>query len=432
MRRTKKLFALILAFALILSLSACGQSGTESPSAPTASAPSTPSTPSAETAGSSPAASEPDYTVPVDLPAGTQPQAGLILTEGDKITVYDYDLQPFTFKEGSIKKMINLWPANTAGILALGAEDFFIANIGMTNDYQSLMFPKYAALESVSMNVQGTNNINSEAILALEPDLIISHPTSIEQWRALETESGADLPVINVNFTTYDEMKTTYKIVGAILGGKVLENANAWGDMLQANIDRIGKGLESVSETPIVFYSAGGQNMGGTLSMNSLTQSSVVNEWCTYAGGLYWPRWMLEQNKEIIMAENAVNPEAVLDNPPDKIFIGGGQNDGINAILAGTAENPWTGIVKELGTENVKYMPYALFDWARFGAESVLMVLWAAREIHPDVFAGEASEHYIDMFTETKSFYKDFVGCNISDQDVENILNGLPPAAKAQ
>ncbi|MDR1204832.1 MAG: ABC transporter substrate-binding protein [Peptococcaceae bacterium] len=398
---------------------ACGSNETQAPA----------QTP-AETQTQAPteAAAEVDYTVPVPLPAGTEAASGLVLKEGDKITVYDYDKVPFTFKAGSIQKMINLWPANTAGVLALGAEPFFIANIGMTSPYQTLMFPDYAALSSVSMTVQGTSNINSEAILAMEPDLIISHPTSIEQWRSLEAESGVDLPVINVNFTSYDEMKTTYKIVGAILGGEVERRAEIWAQMLTDNVDRIARGLAGVTDTPIVFYSAGGENMGGTLGMNDLSQSVVTNEWCTYAGGKYWPKWMLEQGKTVAMSNNAVNPEAILDNPPAKIFIGGGQTEAMNAILDGSSEDPWTGIVKNLGDGNAKYIPYALFDWARFGAESALMVLWAAREIHPDVFADPATDAYIDMHAETKAFYKDFAGYDISDGNVDNILAGLPPA----
>jgi hypothetical protein len=57
------------------------------------------------------------------------------------------------------------------------------------------------------------------------------------------------------------------------------------------------------------------------------------------------------------------------------------------------------------------------------------MVLWAATAIHPDIFADPAGEHYIDMHAEAKAFYQDFVGYDISDANVDNILAGLPPAS---
>ena len=45
---------------------------------------------------------------------------GYYSEDDEYATIYDADERPFTFRKGSIKKIINLWPANVAGILALG------------------------------------------------------------------------------------------------------------------------------------------------------------------------------------------------------------------------------------------------------------------------------------------------------------------------
>ena len=379
---------------------------------------------------------EPSWSRGVDVPYGGDDidtsvpgNYGYYSEDGENATIYDADRKPFTFKKGSVKRIVNLWPANTSGALALGAEEFFIARLGgMTTPWQEVMFPLYAGLKAQVGVQSGTGSSNAEALMALNPDLIIGHPSSIAGLRDIEY-GGKKLPVININFNSYQEMKVTYRVIGKILGGRVDENAEAWGKLLQANIDRVAKGLEKIRVRPVVYYGAGGTNgLGATMPMTG-SGSVVMNEWTGYAGGKYWPGLMRALLKEAVVSQSSVNMEMILKYPPQKIFIGGGRRDEMDAILADRngASNPWAGILADLGTENVQYIPYALFDWGRFGAESVLQILWAARNIHPDIFADPASPDYIDIHVETKNFYTNFAGYPITDDQVEDILNGMPP-----
>ena len=355
---------------------------------------------------------------------------GYYSEDGEFATIYDSDKKPFTFKKGSVKRIINLWPANTSGVLALGAEEFFIAKLsGMATPWQALMFPSYANLKTEVGTGTQAGAFNAEALMALDPDLIIAHPSGIDNLRGLEYR-GKQLPVININFHTYQEMKVTYRVVGKILGGRVEDNAETWVRMLQANIDRAARGLAKTSARPIVYYTSGGMN-GLNTTMTSTGASSVVtNEWTGYAGGKYWPELMRLLRNENISGQSGVNMELILKYPPQKVFIGGGRNADVESVLANKdgSSNPWAGIIADLGPDNIKYIPYALFDWARFGAESVLQILWAARNIHPEIFADPSSPDYIDIHMEVKNFYTNFVGYPISDAQVENILNGRPPS----
>jgi len=378
---------------------------------------------------------EPPWARGLDVPYGGKEidtsvpgNYGYYSEDGDSATIYDSDGQPFTFKKGSVKRIINLWPANLSGILALGAEEFFVARLsGRTTPWQAVMFPSYAALEAeVEGGVTGISN--AEVLMAQEPDLIIGIPSFIVSLRGIEY-GGKKLPVINVNFDTYQEMKVTYRVIGKILGGRVERNAEAWGELLQANIDRIAKGLERTGVRPVVYYSSGGVSGLGSTMPSTGNTSIVMNEWTGYAGGKYWPSLMRALRQEAVSGQTSVNMELILKYPPQKIFIGGGRNADTDAVLADrdTSSNPWAGIIADLGPDNIKYIPYALFDWGRFGAESVLQLLWAARNIHPKIFADPASPDYIDLHKETKDFYTNFAGYSISDRQVEDILNALPP-----
>ena len=382
-------------------------------------------------------AGEPSWARGIDVPYGGEEidtsvpgNYGYYSEDGEFATIYDSDKIPFTFKKGSVKRIVNLWPANTSGVLALGAEEFFVAKLsGMVSPWQAVMFPSYANLEAEVGTGTQAGTFNAEALMKLEPDLIIAHPSGIDSLRGLEY-GGKKLPVININFNTYQEMKVTYRVVGRILGGRVEKNAEAWGLTLQANIDRIAKGLAKNSVRPVVYYTSGGlSGLNNTMSSTGST-SVVTNEWTGYAGGKYWPELMRRLRQENISSgQTGVNMELILKHPPQKVFIGGGRNENVEAVLANKDgfSNPWAGIIADLGADNIKYIPYALFDWARFGAESVLQILWAARNIHPEIFADPASPDYIDIHRETKDFYTNFVGYPISDDQVENILNGRPP-----
>ena len=354
---------------------------------------------------------------------------GYYSEDGEYATIYDADERPFTFRRGSIKKIINLWPANTAGILALGAEEFFAARLGVGNSlWQEVMFPIYSGLKTQVMTATGTS-ANVEALMALNPDLIIGHPSSISNLRNIEYD-GRKLPVLNVNFSTYQEMKVTYRVIGKILGGRVAENADAWGELLQANMERIARGLARTTVRPVVYYTAGGLS-GLNSTMASSGNSVVMNEWTGYAGGKYWPELMRVLHRDVIagQAETGVNMELILNYPPQKIFIGGGRRDSVDNVLADTniESNPWAGIIADIGPDNIRYIPYGLFDWGRFGAESALQLLWAAVNIHPEIFADPNSPDYIDIHKETRDFYTKFADYPISDAQVDDILNGRPP-----
>ena len=365
-----------------------------------------------------------------DIDTSVPGNYGYYSEDGEFATVYDADGIPFTFKKGSVKRIINLWPSNTSGMLAMGAEEFFVARLGvLAIPWQEVMFPKYAALKEQVGTSSGSSTGNAEALMTLKPDVIIGNQSSIEALRGIEY-GGQKLPVVNVYFSTYQEMKVTFRVIGKILGGRVEENAEAWGKLLQANIDRVAKGLERTSVRPVVYYSAGGiGGMNTTMSMTMLGRGTVVmNEWTGYAGGKYWPGLMRALRKEDVVGETTVNMELLLKYPPQKMFVGGGRS-ALDDMLSNRdgGSTPWAGIIADLGNDNVTYVPYVLWGWDRFGAESVLQILWAARHIHPDIFADPASPDYIDIRRETKNFYADFVGYPITDAQVDDILNGMPP-----
>ena len=58
-------------------------------------------------------------------------------------------------------------------------------------------------------------------------------------------------------------------------------------------------------------------------------------------------------------------------------------------------------------------------EW--YSAEEALQVLWAAQVFHPDLFKD------LDMVEKTQAFYKKYYNYDLSKENAQQILQGLPP-----
>ena len=66
---------------------------------------------------------------------------------------------------------------------------------------------------------------------------------------------------------------------------------------------------------------------------------------------------------------------------------------------------------------NVLINPQGVFYWCVRSAEEAIQKLWIAKVLHPEKFPD------LDLVEETKYFYKTFHYYELSDADVEEILN---------
>ena len=65
--------------------------------------------------------------------------------------------------------------------------------------------------------------------------------------------------------------------------------------------------------------------------------------------------------------------------------------------------------------------PTDTFPWDRYSAEEALQILWAAQLFHPERFAD------VDMIAKTQDFYQKYYNYNLSKENAQQILKGLPP-----
>lgn len=66
--------------------------------------------------------------------------------------------------------------------------------------------------------------------------------------------------------------------------------------------------------------------------------------------------------------------------------------------------------------------PRGVFAWDRYGCEELLQVQWAAKMLHPTLFAD------LDIRTAVRNFYNIFFHYHLSEDDISRILAAKPPA----
>ncbi len=192
----KKRYPMFLILAILVTLSACSE-------------PSIPATPTAK-------------------------PAPIVLTDGlGRQVSFDQPAQ----------RIVSLAPSNTEILFAIGAGGQVVGR-DQFSDYPS-------QAQSIADVGGNAGAFNTEAILALKPDLVLASQLSpAEQVKALE-DLGLKVYLLP-NPTTLEEMFDILSLVGQITGRQ--KEAIALVEQLTARVKAIDEKLVGASESPLVFY----------------------------------------------------------------------------------------------------------------------------------------------------------------------------------
>jgi iron complex transport system substrate-binding protein len=295
---SRKLFAGLML--ITIALSACSPAAASAPIAPVA--------PTARPTTAPTAAPTAAPTIaPTVAPTATAAPMPIKLTDG---------LGRSVELAAPAQRIISIAPSNTEILFALGAGKQVVGREEMS-DYP-------AEAKDVTSIGSVFQKLNTEAIVALKPDLVLAAEiNSPEQVKALE-----DLK-LNVyylqNPKTFDELYTNLETVGALTGRSA--EAAKLNEALKARYDAVIKKLAAAKDAPTVFYEidatdptkpytsgpgtfidlviglAAGKNIGAELK-NAFAQISSEE--------------LVKQNPDIIVLGDAlygVTPESVAQRP---------------------------------------------------------------------------------------------------------------------
>ena len=276
-----------------------------------------------------------------------------------------------------------------------------IAVLGMTqNKWAQVMNPALAQMQTVN-NAQ---NPNIEELTAKDVQVAFFWNTP-DPIKAM-TNAGISVIVSDAsksNPTTADEMQNAIKkniqLMASVLGSAYQAQADAYCKYIDDTVKRVTAVTSTIPETekPLVYY------IRGQSPLTVHGAYSSTRWWVEMAGGNFVTK-DIQTN-----TYTDVTMEQVIKWNPDVIFMGR-----VNNTSPVVEDIKWGGI-NAVKNGRVYINPCGEFYWD-YGVEGPLMLLYIAKTLYPDKFAD------IDMVKEIKSFYSQFFGYSLTDDQANRIL----------
>ena len=300
-----------------------------------------------------------------------------------------------------VEKIAALWHANNEIILALGGMDKVVATTDQIkkNKWFALVYPR---LKNLPAALDG-KDLQIEELVKLAPDVVV---VSSKNYQDELSKNG--FSAVNLIFRDYPDMEKSIYATAEVIG---TDKARAMADKLTKNIQDNTKFVTDRTKNipdakrPKVLHLLGGANL---LKVDGT--KTIINTWINLAGGKN------AVSKEGSMIE--LTAEELINANPDIIIVGGADTD---EQIKSIKENPAYSGSNAVKNGKVYGNPKGVFGWDRYGAESALQILWAAKTIQPDLFKD------VDVKAKTKEFYKEFLNHDLSDTEYGYILKGLNP-----
>lgn len=273
------------------------------------------------------------------------------------------------------------------------------------------------SIMDVSTSFVQNGEVNIEEVLNLEPNLYFEIASDEKTVQKLQ-EAGVTTVALDPTTDSLDPLDTFkrwVKLTGEITGvtdrpDQIEAEAEANQKMIDDTLQEAG--IEDADKPRVMvlqYHSDGEISVAGT-NMHG-------NRWLNATGGI-------DVAAEAgIDGIKAVNMEQIYEMNPDMIFITNftetQPEDLYNNVFQG---QDWSE-VKAVADKKVYKMPLGIYRWYPPSGDGPLMLKWMAQKLHPELFTYDIGE-------EIKDYYSRYYSYDLSDEQVEQILNPPSEAAK--
>ncbi len=383
MKIISKITCFFLCAALLLPLSACSVgNGTSSSAAPSA---------AAGSAASSTAA-------------------------GKTITVTDDAGRTVTLPAHSKRIAVcNIWPLpSVLAVFFDSAKNIVgMSKESMTAAKNSLLSELYPDILKASTGYISGSSVNLEELAKLKPDVVFYSASTKELGTQL-TNAGFNAVAVSVSKWDYNSIETLNHWIALLSqifpdNSKtkiVQETSSQVYQMVQNRVKNLTDG-----ERKRVFFLF--QYGPGTIMSSG---RHFFGQWWADAIGAKNAAGGIDKEKSA-----AVNMEQIYQWNPDLIFITNFTTASPKDLYGNTVGFfDWSG-VKAVQKKQVYKMPLGMYRSYTPGVDTPVTLLWLAKTTYPKLFAD------VDITKETKKYYKNVFGVDLSDRQAQTIFT--PPAA---
>lgn len=250
--------------------------------------------------------------------------------------------------------------------------------------------------------------VNIEELMKLNPDVLFA-PSGSEELIDKTTSAGIKtigLNTINANsanpLSTFDSWLTvTSKMTNTTdRADRFLGEARSVQSMLNEKL-----GSLSDEEKPRVMFLF--QHSDKMILISG--KNHFGNQWLQSTGGI-------DVAEDDIIGSKQVNMEQIYEWNPDIIYITNFTDTQPEDLINNSIPNQDWSQIKAVQDGNVHRVPVGIFRWYPPSGDAPLMLKWLAQKNHPTLF-----DYNIEK--EIKSYYADFYGYDLSDEQVYNILH---------
>lgn len=287
-----------------------------------------------------------------------------------------------------------------------------ISGTSMNAAENGLLGQLYPELLSVETGFINGSTVNVEELMKLEPDVVFYNASRTELGDQLRN-AGFPAVAISVNKWNYDCIETLNQWI-ALLGQMFPENDKAQAvadystriyDMVQARVANIPQRervlfLYQYSETNLL---TSGAKFFGQYWADAIGAVNVAGE--------------LTTDNSV-----AVSMEQIYAWDPSLIFITNFTTAGPDDLYENTVGSyDWSGI-DAVENRRVYKMPLGMYRSYTPGADTPVTLLWLAKTAYPEAFAD------IDITAETKTYYREVFGLELTDEQAASIFDPVADA----
>ena len=292
-------------------------------------------------------------------------------------------------------------------LLGMGVEDKIVGAHGSTLGHSWAQFFYDGFREEAGKVTLFGKNPNAEELISTDVDLVILKDASYA-----EELRKTGIPAVCFKYTNKEELYAAVDMLGEIFGEGAKEYAEKWEGKLDSTIETISDELKDLPEDQkcnVYYVDATG------------AEASSENLFLTAGGDSFVEYWINTSGANLVTSPykdiEQIDQEEGLSLNPDTIFICGWLEYEAKDIMI---NDPLWQDVPAVKNDRVFLMPTSFASYDRFSVEMPLMLSYTTAKLYPDY-------HKFGGIEELRDFYKDYYGREFSDEQLENMLNGLNP-----
>jgi len=317
--------------------------------------------------------------------------------ESDTITVVDMEGTEVTINK-NVHNVAAISQSATDFMIGFGLGDKIKGTYRSFtyNTWVSVLYPNAKNFKAYSYSVA------AEELVADGVDLVI-----IQDTENAQSFRNAGIPVVAVHQYSPtgafdDEMYETALLIGKIFG--VEDKANAWVKEVKDTIADIERKCGTNNSEKAVYYVNGEKSKGLYYSDGGNSMISRIYDVSNVR---------LATEKYEVLNVHKVSDEEMVSLNPYAMMIGGAYQNNLIASL--NASEVWSSLdcVKE---NRVFRIPVCMLGIENVSCETSLMLKYTASLFN---------DYSFDKYQETKDCIKKYFGYDLTNEDVDNMFNGL-------